>query len=419
MPLASFTVERYRSFVRPTRVALRPLTLLFGYNSAGKSALLRALPLLAASSGGATLGPLALDAEVAREATYKEIRTRLKPGSDLMLAAAWDDDLYPVRQVEVHLRADNDRSHVVDRLVLRDAAGSEIVRATDVPGEPGRYQVEASGEPTAIGELPFEGVRPAPRADLQLSPGLRAGLEAGAARLVSLQEAVHWLGAVRASPERNPRYQGVPARLGGTGKRAGDRLAYDHQGAGKLFPEVESAVRKMFGHRLVVRDEQDKYALELEPFDGLPVRVSIVDAGEGITQVLPVLVLGAMARAGDLGVGAVLALEQPEMHLHPQAERALATFLCDIAAASTRPRMLVETHSENLLLSVQLEVARGRLSPADVSILWVEVQADGQSQLREVTLDAEGRPSGWPPGVFSEDAEIARELFLARRNPRS
>ncbi len=92
MPLSSYAVARYRSFVRRTTVELRPLTLLFGYNSAGKSALLRALPLLSASSGGAGVGPLALDSDVARGATYSEIRSRSTPRNDLAFDAAWDDD---------------------------------------------------------------------------------------------------------------------------------------------------------------------------------------------------------------------------------------------------------------------------------------------------------------------------------------
>ena len=49
MSVASFEVENYRSFAERTSMILRPLTLLFGYNSSGKSALLRFLPLLAAA----------------------------------------------------------------------------------------------------------------------------------------------------------------------------------------------------------------------------------------------------------------------------------------------------------------------------------------------------------------------------------
>ena len=49
-------------------VELRPLTLFFGYNSAGKSALIRALPLLRDSTRSDLLGPLDLDSETVRGA---------------------------------------------------------------------------------------------------------------------------------------------------------------------------------------------------------------------------------------------------------------------------------------------------------------------------------------------------------------
>ena len=42
MYIQSFTLKNYRSFVDRTTIELRPLTLLFGYNNSGKSALLSA-----------------------------------------------------------------------------------------------------------------------------------------------------------------------------------------------------------------------------------------------------------------------------------------------------------------------------------------------------------------------------------------
>ncbi|MFS8066725.1 MAG: DUF3696 domain-containing protein, partial [Byssovorax sp.] len=105
--------------------------------------------------------------------------------------------------------------------------------------------------------------------------------------------------------------------------------------------------------------------------------------------------------------------------LHPRAERALAEFFGKIVNTPSRPRLLIETHSENLLLFVQLLVARGDLKPEDVSILWLETLANGESDCRPIALDPRGRPKGWPAGVFSEDVETARELFLAQRSARA
>jgi predicted ATPase len=138
-----------------------------------------------------------------------------------------------------------------------------------------------------------------------------------------------------------------------------------------------------------------------------------------MAQVLPVLVALALARrAAAEGQPQLLALEQPELHLHPAAEVALARRLAEVAAAEKPPTLLIETHSENFLLSVQLQVAKELLPPEAVRIYWVEKLSDGRSRVREVAIDGEGRTEGWPEGVFSEDLELARELFLQRRQTR-
>jgi predicted ATPase len=73
MALSSFTVANYRSFLRPTTIELRPLTLLFGYNNSGKSALLRVLPLLADSVGTPRGAPLNLDSAAVRGASFRDL----------------------------------------------------------------------------------------------------------------------------------------------------------------------------------------------------------------------------------------------------------------------------------------------------------------------------------------------------------
>ena len=78
MRLARVSAENYRAFVDPVSLELRPLTLLFGYNSAGKSALLRLLSILGASSSPNQTSPLALDARPRREAPRFAICSRAR-----------------------------------------------------------------------------------------------------------------------------------------------------------------------------------------------------------------------------------------------------------------------------------------------------------------------------------------------------
>ncbi len=142
--------------------------------------------------------------------------------------------------------------------------------------------------------------------------------------------------------------------------------------------------------------------------------IDLVDTGEGMVQSLPVLVAAAMsaAKAGPR----VLAVEEPESHLHPRAQSILASFLCKIAADDDPPVMVLETHSFALLLGVQLAIAN-KVVPADRVVLhWVDAaRPETESTIETIDFDALGRPQrdGSIP-VFATESELANELAAAQ-----
>jgi AAA15 family ATPase/GTPase len=88
MSIQSFTLQNYRSFVDRTTIELRPLTLLFGYNNSGKSALLRSLKLIADSLGGQSPTPLAFSSQAMRGSHFSELLSHLNdsPEFDIELS---------------------------------------------------------------------------------------------------------------------------------------------------------------------------------------------------------------------------------------------------------------------------------------------------------------------------------------------
>jgi hypothetical protein len=117
--------------------------------------------------------------------------------------------------------------------------------------------------------------------------------------------------------------------------------------------------------------------------------VSIADVGFGVSQVLPVLVALLVAEPGQL-----VYLEQPEINLHPRAEAALAEVLAE--AAFRGVRVVVETHSELLLLAVQSLVAEGKILPEEVKLHWFTRREDGVTEVSSADLDEAGAFGDWP-----------------------
>ena len=140
--------------------------------------------------------------------------------------------------------------------------------------------------------------------------------------------------------------------------------------------------------------------------------VSHRDVGIGVSQVLPVLV-SAYASTDKL-----LAIEQPEIHLHPALQAELGDVFIESALGEGRNTYLIETHSEHLLLRIMRrlrQTSTGTLPngvpevrPQDVMVLFVE--PDGaQSLVREMPLNERGElVKAWPGGFFEEGL---REIF--------
>ena len=135
------------------------------------------------------------------------------------------------------------------------------------------------------------------------------------------------------------------------------------------------------------------------------VEVTHRDVGIGISQVLPVLVM-AYGSSDKL-----LAIEQPEIHLHPALQAELADVFIESALGERKNTFILETHSEHLILRLMRrmrETYQGKntglyqVTPADVSVLYVE--PDGtRSIIRDMPLNELGElVKSWPGGFFEE-----------------
>lgn len=412
MPLHAFTIDNYRSFVEPVRLELRPLTLLFGYNNAGKSALARVLPLLRDSVAGPSSTPLNLASPAVRGGSFADLRSRLTGVRALRLGLEWEEPR-PFRFYLILQDLPEQRRHVVRNFMI--TAGDTLLLR-------GEWKLpEGGGATFGTSTYQLVGSSGAPEYESMLWRGLspsaneaRSGGEIGKAMeevesYLRQLESTEWIGAIRRPPDRiRLMPDSPPLMLDHEGGGAADMLAWDAATGGTLLKQIADWYQSHAGATLGIKPEGRSYSLVMGREE-----VNLLDAGEGLAQVLPVLVAAAVARE-RAARGFHLVLEQPELHLHPAAHAPLAAWLCDIAREEPAPRMVIETHSENFLFGVQLAVARRELSPERVGIYWVR-REEGRSVASPITMDEWGRLKGWPRDVFTEETKLAEQLLEARR----
>jgi hypothetical protein len=134
--------------------------------------------------------------------------------------------------------------------------------------------------------------------------------------------------------------------------------------------------------------------------------VNIADVGFGVSQILPVIVALLVARPGQ-----IVYVEQPEIHLHPYAQRRLVGILA--TAAKRGIRVVIETHSALLLREIQTMVARGKLASNLVKLHWFKRNRDdGVTEITSADLDENGAfGEDWPED-FDEMHLAAEKAYL-------
>ena len=149
--------------------------------------------------------------------------------------------------------------------------------------------------------------------------------------------------------------------------------------------------------------------------------VDIPDVGFGISQVLPVLVQCFYAPSNS-----IIIMEQPEIHLHPSAQAALADVMIDVIHSRENGRdrniqLIIETHSEHFLRRLQRRIAEGTLHESKLSAYFADVTTV-PARLRELEIDEYGSVRNWPRDFFGDEmgditaqAEGALKKRIARQ----
>ena len=135
---------------------------------------------------------------------------------------------------------------------------------------------------------------------------------------------------------------------------------------------------------------------------------NIADVGYGVSQSLPILVdlisaeqMSGSRRQPPHSGSLTFMLQQPEVHLHPRGQAALASLFVEFLAQSRKRRrqhrILIETHSDYIIDRLRILVRQSRINHDDVAILYFEPLGKAV-KMHNIHLDSNGNLRGEPPG---------------------
>ena len=354
---------------------LRPITLLIGKNSSGKTSLCRLLPMLENATSGKLDTPLLLK------------------NNGITLGSRFEDLFHNGSTSDLGFKVFVENGAFVGANYLMSEGRLMVYhyQVCDGVKEDGLslYEKKMSEKTVFNGLIQRDFLR-----QVDIDP-------------VRFEFKVDYLGPIRIESKRTIEFEGYGKieSVGLKGDNTYNILLNSFLQEDGLFSKVSKWFEdNMEGQKLSFKmTAPGTYALMVIRYGA---EVNVADVGFGLCQVLPIITQSFLPKGGDIAV-----IEQPALHLHPAAHANVAYRLAE-SAKTTGRKYLIETHSENFLLGLRKLVSdpNSDFTPKDVIIYYVN--HDGEvAYLEPITVDENGELSSWPTGVFSESFDLMAEIM--------
>lgn len=224
-----------------------------------------------------------------------------------------------------------------------------------------------------------------------------------------------YLGPLRTKAERLYSWTGTePEQVGYSGENTvaamlaakNRRISFGYKQTAKPFQQLIAEELTRMG--LIERFQVNAISKQRQEYEvkictkGSEDWVDLPDVGFGVSQVLPVLVQCFYAPRNS-----IIIMEQPEIHLHPSAQAALADVMIDVinsreGGSDRNIQLIIETHSEHFLRRLQRRIAEEVISPNKVSAYFSDV-SKMPARLEPLQIDIFGSIKNWPENFFGDD----------------
>jgi predicted ATPase len=364
-------IENFKVF-NDLHLKLRPLTVLTGFNSGGKSTAIQALLL-------AHLG-------------CRWTNVPLNGPYGLALGGAYDVLNFSASEPEV-------------RVTLTSGSMEEQVKFTVPDDRAVRLTAETSSR--AAGREPFDlkigtylsAERLGPRDLHEVPPTEKDIVDIGeqgqfTAHILSQRE------RTRVSPKLRHPQSSVAITLGGQVEAWLSDMVRPIRVQATWLPGTSAAMIR-FRHAPATNDALSDSAESEMPVDWMrPANV-----GFGLSYALPIIVAGLTAAPGSIYI-----IENPEAHLHPAGQSRVGHFLALLASSGVQT--IIETHSEHVVNGIRLAIGKFNYMAADQVIFYFF----GDTDVSSMSISPAGTMSDWPPGFFDQAEEDLAELSRLKRS---
>jgi predicted ATPase len=452
--LTSFHLQNFKAWHDTGRIQLKPLTFLFGVNSAGKSSLghwLLALKQTVQSVDRRRALHLGDDHSLVDLGTFTECLHNHDLKRPLEFSLRWclpdpmtvvdplSHDSFTGKELglDVSLVANPNHQPTVHALRYRlfDRLDERLNVLLQYRGDgeltlesTGYELVQAIGNPRPL-EPPEKFYRISESSLTRYQNG--AFLSDLALSFEQTMGRLHYLGPLRDAPRRVYQWAGdSPEDVGQKGEyviaallaaqEEGRVINFSHREENKPFDETIAGVLQRLGviDSFAVKPVavgRREYEVLLQTLGG-GSEVKLTDVGFGVSQILP-----AVVEAFYCPPHSTIWMEQPEIHLHPQVQANLADVFIDAIHASENGKnrqvqLIIESHSEHLLNRLQRRIAERLLSPDDVAIYFCAPGRNG-AHMERLKLDESGEIENWPEDFFGDEmADIAGRALAAMKH---
>jgi len=399
MKVKSISFKNYKAFFEEQTMQLKPITILIGKNSSGKSSIAKLFTLLENSLMGDIKEPLLLkNSGVELGDEFDNLFFDNNPGGiALSFKVVFEDDV----QMEISL------------LKKVEGYGLDVFQ-WKYKDNTQEFALELKGDEYLDGirgesyECEFNGFIPKQFIKKNTNINLFDTL-----KINKIDIDVDYIGPFRILPNRYFYLTGQTyfRDTGITGENAYAMLGVSSlKKNDRLSKSVGAWYKDHFdGWELIVDDRTKKPLVQIL-LSKNDTDINIVDVGQGMNQALPLVVRANVTDRPN----SMIVLEQPELHLHPAAHGDLAELFAKSAKENDQT-FIIETHSENMLLRFRKLIIENNfgLTKDDVVIYWLEDAEIKGQELMEITIDEDGVLSDWRDGVFDEGLKEVLEMQKA------